>query len=168
MNLPLPSSAAARQPVTVASLMERLPVQAKLLVQDVIDYSVAMSSKKRITEDMGVRQQVKLYNALLTLINKVEESHRLAYAAVLLVIEENRQDAFHEFHAFRFGDAHRFLTKEKRKTFRTLLHLFINVSVRETRAMMLRQMDLDKMLRDQNIQDSGRERIKSFLEQFKK
>lgn len=168
MSIALPSSSAAKQPVTVASLMERLPVESKLLVQNVIDYATEMSPKKRVTEATGVHQQTKLYNTLVTLINKVEEAHRMAYAAVFLVIEENRSGAFNELNAFRYGDAQRFLTKEKRKTFRGLLHLFITVAPRDTRAMMLRQIDLDKVLGDNGIASAGRERLKGFLEQFKR
>ena len=167
-TIPLPTSAAQHQPITVASLMERLPVESKLLVQNVIDYADQMSPKKRVTDQIGLHNQTKLYNTFMTLINKVEESHRLAYAAVFLVIEENRDKAFSELNAFRFGDAMNFLTKEKRKVYRSLMHLFITVAPRDTRTLALRQVDLDKLLADTSINPIGRERIKSFLEQFKK
>jgi hypothetical protein len=167
-TIPLPTSAATNQPITVASLMERLPVESKLLVQNVIDYAAAMSPKKRVTEAIGLQNQTKLFHTLMTLINKVEESHRLAYAAVFLVIEENRNLAFAEISVFRFGSTATFLTKEKRKVFRSLLHLFITVAPRNTRTLMLRQIDLDKVLADPSITAIGRDRIKSFLEQFKR
>jgi hypothetical protein len=167
-TITFPTSAATNQPITVASLMERLPVEAKLLVQNVIDYAAEMSPKKRVTDAIGLRNQTKLFNTFMTLINKVEESHRLAYAAVFLVIEENRNLAFNELNAFRFGDSPTFLTKEKRKVFRSLLHLFITVAPRDTRTLLLRQIDLDKSLADPSITAIGRDRIKSFLEQFKK
>jgi hypothetical protein len=167
-TIPLPTSAAGKQEITLASLMERLPVEAKLQVQTVIDYAEAMSPKKRVTDAIGLYNQTKLYNAYMTLINKVEESHRLAYAAVFMVIEQNRHLAFAEMNAFRYGNAPNFLTKEKRKVFRTLQHLFITVAPRDTRTMLLRQLDLDKVLEDNAISAAGRERIKSFLEQFRR
>jgi hypothetical protein len=167
-TIPLPTSAATKQPITIASLMERLPIEAKLQVQTVIDYANAMSPKKRVTEEIGLYNQTKLHHAYMTLINKVEESHRLAFAATFLVIEENRKLAFAETNAFRYGDSPHFMTKEKRKVFRSMQHLFITVGPRDTRTMMLRQLDLDKILSDQAITAIGRERLKSFLEQFKK
>jgi hypothetical protein len=47
-TITFPTSAATNQPITVASLMERLPVESKLLVQNVIDYAAEMSPKKRV------------------------------------------------------------------------------------------------------------------------
>lgn len=168
MNLPLPATAASKQPISVAGLLERLPTESKLIVQDVLEYARIMSPKMRVDEKIGTHQQTKLFNALITLINKIEDSHRTAFAAVFLIIEENRHLAFHETNAFRFGEQARFLTKEKRKTFRALLHLFLTLGPRNTRAMLLRQINIDKVLGDPGISEAGRERLKSFLEQFRK
>jgi hypothetical protein len=168
MSISLPTSSAIKQVITVASLMDQLPIESKLLVQNVLDYANDMAPTKRVTEAIGVRHQTKLYNTLINLVNQIEESHNLAYAATFLIIEENRQKAFHEFNAFRYGDSTSFLTKEKRKVFRSLLHLFITVGPRDTRVMMLRQIDIDKVLSDNLIQANGRDRMKNFLEQFKK
>lgn len=151
---------------SVEELMTNASTVAQIAISQLQGYAVVMASNKRMNIEEGVKHQLSLYRALLSLINNVKDDFKPSFAAALQIIATNRTSAFSELNVLRFGD-NMHLNAIQLKCFRNLVHLMITIAPLETRTLMLRQINLDKHLIDP-VKEDGKERVIEFLSVWKR
>lgn len=134
---------------------------AKFNLQTLADYMENMAPRKVMAANDGARHQVALYRALTNIINNTTDDFPAAFAAVLKLMDENRDGVFHESHVFRFMDVIA-LPEADRKAFQRLLNLLKLLAPTKGRKLAMGQVDFERSL-EHGITEAGRQRVAAFF-----
>jgi hypothetical protein len=133
---------------------------AKLQLNTIREYMLAMAPNKPITPAAGARQQVMLYRALIGIINLLGDDFNQVWSAVLKLFLKHRSGVFNEMGTFRFTE-HMEISKQDRDTYLRLLNLINVTADPKGRQVALRQVRLEETL-NYGVQEAGRQRIQAF------
>lgn len=135
----------------------------KIVYTRILEYMVDMKPRKPIDEASAGRNQVKLYNALLDLINKTEGDFTEVFTAVLklFAIHGVEGKVFHEKYATRSMQSVN-LNTDARRMFANLLNMFRLLADPAGRQVALKQISLPRTL-VMPVTEVGRARVMNFF-----
>jgi hypothetical protein len=145
----------------VENLMKDTSTEAKIVINTIKEYLLAMKPGKPLTVKQGTAYQVSFYNALLTAINKIEKDFRPTMQSILALLHAHKDGAFRETHVFRFIE-HVQLSSEHRMGFRKITTLLKTLANPATRQDLLRQMNFDPLLK-YGLTERGRTKLAAFF-----
>lgn len=141
----------------------------KMLFDKLQKYMDAMNPRMPITEEDAGRWQVQLYSVLMGVINRIpNEDFEGAFTVLLSVFAHNQKtmdDVMHDANVFRAAANITLTNPEDRQTFFNLLHVIKIVADPKSRALALRQVDVNKALATRSITEVGRQRVLAYLGQ---
>lgn len=148
--------------VTGVVFPEISSVDASICGSMVADYVCAMATNQMMSEAIGARHQAKLNDVIYRILRLSEEDFKSVMDWFLAVIAKNKTGCFGMHYAMRFISSMTFLSTNQRQNFERLLHLFTTVADIKSRALALKQINLDHVTR--YTEDNGpRERIMSYF-----
>jgi len=164
---------AAPQPLTIPEYVRgRLQgaAPATTMIFDKLEkYMKAMDPKAQITDEEAAAWQVQLYGMLLGIINRIPaQDFEGAFTVLLAVFAHNQKDihsVMHEANVFRSAADMKLTNPEDRMTFFNLLHMLKTVADPKSRALALRQVNVNKALDTRPITEVGRQRVLAYLGQ---
>jgi hypothetical protein len=145
----------------VEGLMKNASVEAKIVINTIKEYILAMKPGRPIAQKDGVRSQVAFYNALLAAINNLEGDFRPTLQSILALLHAHKDGAFKETHVFRFVE-HVPLSVEHRRGFQKITTLLKTLANPQTRQGLLRQMNFDPLLQ-YGLTERGRTKLAAFF-----
>lgn len=160
--VPAPAEVAPRASVSVQAQLDQLSAVARMLLENVIDYTTAMAPRKPVTTEQGNLHQVSLYRSILgTIEHTSDEDFELAFTALLMLFEEHREGVFSEIYVNRFHDTMP-LGAEERKTLLNMVDLFKVLGPVKGRDQAMRQVDIDRALKG-SLSQIGRGRVSQYF-----
>lgn len=127
-----------------------LPPAAQILLQGVKDrldtYVEKMSPGKTISTADGAFQQTQLWQGVIkTLLQQPPDIFMIGWGLVLDMFHEHRTGAFSAAYINRFREEIK-LTSSERRNFERLVHLAYVTAEKRTRALALKQLDINVIL----------------------
>lgn len=150
----------ADAPVQVKSAESTLSVNAKIIISQIESYMSDMKPGKPMSPEIGARNQVTLYRAILNTINNLESEFNEVFTYILKSFHEERKGVFSEIYVFRFME-HIAIHEAERRLFQRLLNLIKITADPKGRELALRQIDLGKTV--DGLSSIGQQRIMSYF-----
>jgi hypothetical protein len=150
-------------PLAIESLPEGVFISTagKIVLATLDTYTDAMKPRKPVSDVECNRNQVGLYRNLVSMIEKLDEDFNTVFTIVLKHIDAHSTGAFGERYLFR-DFANLTLSKEDLKGFCNILNLLKVLANTETRALAIRQVDLNASLQFP-FTEVGRQRVLEYF-----
>lgn len=145
----------------VDELMKNASLEAKIVINTIKEYLLAMKPGKPVAIKDGTRLQVSFYNTLISAINNLETDFRPTMQSILALFHAHREGAFRETHVFRFIE-HVPLSSDNRRGFQKIVTLLKTLANPTTRQELLRQMNFDPILQ-YGLTERGRTKLAAFF-----
>lgn len=169
---PAPAAAAPQQvkkgvqpvqakPAPAPAVEQKLSTAIQLAIETVRQYVQAMAPRKPMSVDDGCRQQVALYRAITTVINRAEDDFQPAFTTLIKLFEEHSEGALAETHVFRFMD-NVTLPEEDRRAFQRLINLIKVAGPVKGRELAVKQIDFSQSLK-YGLSEQGRQRVLAYF-----
>ena len=136
---------------------------AKGLISGTLDYLSKMGPRNMVTEKLGEMQQVQFYRLFQNAINNGGTDFRKMFNVFLRIIFETKDTG-----AFQLPLVMRFLpsmnlSADDRQAFQQLIFLFRQTAGVESRAIALKQVDLNKAT-SKGLMPAGQQRLLTFFQ----
>lgn len=151
---------AAAEPAP-ARTEEKLSVVVQMAFESIHGYIEAMAPRRPLSIDEGCRNQVSLYRAITTIINRSDDDFQPAFAKLLKLFEEHATGALAETHVFRFLDNVQ-LPEDDRRAFQRLINLIKVAGPVKGRELAVKQVDFAASLK-YGLTEQGRQRVLAFF-----
>lgn len=138
--------AATSAAVDNVSTANNISTVGKLVLSGIDTYIFNMMPGKPISDTAGIRNQIALFRTLSMMLSNVFEDFNLVYSEVLKKFHDGRNDVFHEINVFRFFESIP-ISATERKVFMSLLNLIKVTADPASRAISLKQVDMNKNLK---------------------
>jgi multidrug efflux pump subunit AcrA (membrane-fusion protein) len=150
-------------PLAIESLPEGVFISTagKIVLATLDTYTDAMKPRKPVSDAECNRNQVGLYRNFVNMIENLDEDFNTVFTIVLKHIDTYSEGAFSERYVFR-DFANLTLSKEDLKGFCNILNLLKVLANIETRALALRQVDLNASLQFP-FTEAGRQRVLAYF-----
>lgn len=145
----------------VDRLMKGCGIEAKLIINTIEEYIVAMKPGKLLAQKEAVKQQVSFYNAIISAINNLEADFRPTMQSILALLHAHKDGAFKETHVFRYIESVP-LSTENRAGWRKLTTLLKTLANPATRQDLLRQINFDPLVKH-GLTERGRTKLAAFF-----
>ena len=156
-----PAPAPAVAAFDMQAQIKDLSLTAQLALQNIASYAEVMAPKKPISIEDGNRQQIALYRAISTIINKLEGDFEPAFTVLLKFFEHHKKGVFAETHAFRFFDTMP-MVEDDRKALMRLLNMIKVLAPVQGRQLALKQVDLNNSLQF-GVTEAGKQRVLEYF-----
>jgi len=152
--------AVAAAATNAASSTESLAVAG---IRHAIDeYIVAMAPGKPVSEKVGSSHQIRLYNTMMTVINRLTDDDFAKGMGILLdAFEKHREGAFATRYVFRFME-HIELSSPRIAAFQRLINMFQLMAPGQSRRQAASQCNWGATLTNE-ITDAGRNRVLAYF-----
>lgn len=146
---------------TVAQIKKSGTLAQKSLVTAIENYMANMAPGKPVDPDTGVKHQYALWKTIHNLVHNAPASEfKSLWSLLLAFFNTYKEGVFHDRYLFRFSEYWSY-SNEELNGFQRVLNL-INLSCDPaTRAIGLRQVNLDTTLRD-GFSEEARQRLLNF------
>ena len=148
-------------PESVKAVVADAGQLAQQFLEQLLSYMKAMAPRQHQTPATAAAHQVGLYRTLLGIVNKLEEDFPAAWGATLRLFHEHRDGVFHETRVFRAFEE-MILSEAERNQFVNLLNLIKATADPQSRAMALKQTDMNRTFVDQYVTQIGQDRLLAF------
>lgn len=129
------------------------PITQTQVVNTLETYIVEMAPGKPHSGNQGVSNQLGLYNVIKTILRQKGPEFNTNFNELLKVVNKFRNQHFHEKNAFRYWGRLEISDRE-RQSFENMLSLLLTTSEPSTRAITIKQVDLNeitKKLKDSDV-----------------
>lgn len=138
-----------------------MPVQIKLAFQAIDEYVLAMTPNTLVDPIVGARQQVSLYRAISTILNKSGESFNDSFNELLARFKTHADGVFHETNVYRFTE-HVELNKADLDASHRFINMLTLTADAKGRKVSLKQIDMIKTLA-YGVTEEARQQVLAFF-----
>jgi hypothetical protein len=165
-----PVSVPAAAPVTVSSgptgipsvdeILKTVPSSLLSPIITIKNYMEMMKPGRPQDPKLGAAQQVNLYRAMTTIINKDTEHFEALFTAMLRMFEHGAQGVFHETYVYRFAE-HVILNSEEIKAWQRLVNLFKVMGPVDGRDLARKAVNIEQSV--QGLVEGAKSRILAYF-----
>lgn len=145
----------------VSTEVENLCVNATITLSFLTDFVEAMDITRPITPINAGNQHVRLFNALRSGLENVEENFNIFFGTVLQVVNLHKETVFHPLYASRFIEQAPFRSNSDSRDYLRILDLLRLAADPISRKQVASQIDLTKTLA--NFSEAARQKVYAFF-----
>lgn len=145
----------------VSTEVENLCADATITLSFLTDFVEAMDITRPITPVNAGVQHVRLFNALRSGLENVEENFNIFFGTVLQVVNLHKETVFHPLYASRFIEQAPFRSNSDSRDYLRILDLLRLAADPVSRKQVASQIDLTKTLA--NFSEAARQKVYAFF-----
>lgn len=146
----------------LASILTGVPAASQNDITRIRMYCQTMAPKKPVTLRVGATEQSTLYRSIQNIINRQENYFKELFTALLAIFAAEGVDgALSDRYRNRFME-HVNLSKADRKAFEQLTHMLSMLANTSTRAVAMKQINLERAL-DSGLTAEGQRRVLQYF-----
>ncbi len=145
----------------VSTEVENLCADAAITLSFLTDFVEAMDITRPITPVNAGVQHVRLFNALRSGLENVEENFNIFFGTVLQVVNLHKETVFHPLYASRFIEQAPFRSNSDSRDYLRILDLLRLAADPVSRKQVASQIDLTKTLA--NFSEAARQKVYAFF-----
>lgn len=146
----------------LASILSGVPAASQNDITRIRMYCQTMAPKKPVTLRVGAAEQSTLYRSIQNIINRQENYFKELFTALLAIFAAEGVDgALSDRYRNRFME-HVNLSKADRKAFEQLTHMLSMLANTSTRAVAMKQINLERAL-DSGLTAEGQRRVLQYF-----
>ena len=134
-----------KQPATPKQSLSHSNPTAKIILENLDQYIKAMKPGVAHHGNDGPSQQVRLFRTIQSVLRQTGPDFNALFGELLRLINEHRQDVFHERYLFRYFDTLS-LTNRERKNFERILSLLIDTCDPKFRSKAFQRVDINAVM----------------------